>query len=996
MKSIEGCWSSPVVHRVAAAFVIFLIALLLRLILLPYDAGYRVLTFYPATFIAFLLCGSGPGIFVTVLSAAAAHFCFVPPYFQWSIGVNDGIAGVVFLTSSRLAGLFVRHYRDIFDSLRAVERRYASVLDAQSEFICRFKADGTLTYVNGAFCRYFGKTEESLVGHVWQPLAFQDDVPLIQAMLAQLSPGHPVVTIENRVLAATEGLCWAQFANHGFFDQHGRLFEVQVVGRDITARKRAEFALRESEERLSLAQAAAHIGIWDWNLETNATCFNNEYYELFGLPQVVPPTYQEFLEQVHPEDRTRVESAFQSALAGKSTYELEFRIVKANDNSVRWIHDQGRILFAAGGRPVRAMGAIYDITDRVQATERLSEREQWLSAFLEHSSTVAWLKDEVGRYVFLGTSFEQRFRVRQEDWIGKTDFDVWPADVAEKFRKNDQAVLESGRRLEVIELAPNPDGTTSWWRSSKFSFSDPSGKRYVGGLSIDITEIKDIERRLVESEERFRALFESAQDGILLADKESRRFVAANPAMCALLGYSHEELMSLGVADIHPPEQLPYVIQEFDRFARGEGRQLDDIRILRKDGTERLVSIVPASMGTGGQPLLAGLFRDVTERHRQEMALREADRRKDQFLATLAHELRNPLAPIRIGVGILRRAHDDPKTVASALEIVEKNLLLLVRLIDELLDVGRISSGKIHLQTSAVELATVIQQAVELSLPYINEFGHTLHLNLPEKSIRVNADLVRLAQAFANLLNNAAKFTPRGGHITVNTEQRNDTVVVRVLDNGIGIPAAMLTRIFDMFTQVDQSLEKNYGGLGVGLSLVKELITLHGGTVEARSEGEGKGSEFIVCLPCETAVSSAPDHPGNQDAAPPPPDSRRILICDDNVFVTKTLEMYLVQIGHQAAIARDGLEAVKLAETFHPEVILMDIGMPNLNGYEACQQIRRQPWGRNILIIAITGWGQDSDLQKANDAGFDHYLAKPVDPLDLDRLIEGLSETHAG
>jgi len=776
------------------------------------------------------------------------------------------------------------------------------------------------------------------------------------------------------------------------FGDQGQLVGAIGTLLDISDLKQTEVALRESEERLSLAQSAAHIGIWDWNLETNETWFNNEYYDLLGLPRGAPHTYQDALELVHQDDRADLDTAFQSALAGKPGYDTECRIVRPLDNVVRWIRNRGQVLFDGSGRAVRAMGVTYDITDRALANEKLKEREQLLSSFLNHSATVAFIKDEEGRHLFVSPNFEKRFKLLKEGWKGKKDWELWPATVAEAFRKSDSEVLESDSSIEVIEPAPNPDGTTSWWRSIKFSFSDATGNRYVGGLAIDITDIKEAETHLVESEERFRSLFESAQDGILLADKESRRFIAANAAMCALLGYSQEELLTLGVADIHPSEQLPQVIQEFDRMACGEVPQLNDIRILRKDGTERLVSIVPASMGSRGQRLVAGLFRDVTERHRQEAALRDADRRKDQFLATLAHELRNPLAPIRIGLGILRRARDNPDVTERTLDLLDRQMLLLIRLIDELMDISRITTGKIKLQITAIEIATVIQQAMELSLPFITESGHKLHFNLPNKAIIVNADLVRLGQAFANLLNNAAKFTPRGGQITVNVEQRNEAVVVRVLDNGIGLPTSMLTHIFEPFTQVDQSLEKQYGGLGIGLSLVKELVTLHGGTVEARSEGEGKGSEFIVCLPCATPTSAALDPQIDQATASQALIKRRILIADDNTCVTTALSMLIEAIGHPVAIARDGLEAVKLAEEFKPELILLDLGMPKQNGFDACQVIRKQTWGRDIFIAALTGWGSDSDKEKAKDAGFDRYLVKPVHTEELEILIKTLPE----
>jgi PAS domain S-box-containing protein len=387
---------------------------------------------------------------------------------------------------------------------------------------------------------------------------------------------------------------------------------------------------------------------------------------------------------------------------------------------------------------------------------------------------------------------------------------------------------------------------------------------------------------------------------------------------------------------------------------------------------------------------LAVYYRDITDRKRTLEALQEADRRKDEFLATLAHELRNPLAPIRNGLQVLRLAKDQPRVEEQARGMIERQVQQMVRLIDDLLDLSRISRGKFELRRERVALAMVLQNAMETSRPLIEQSGHELTLSLPPEPVFVDADVTRLAQVFANLLNNAAKYTERGGEIRLAVEPRDGEVVVRVRDTGVGIPAAMLPQVFEMFTQVDRSLERSQGGLGIGLSIVKRLVEMHGGTVEARSEGHGRGTELVVRLPVLAPAAEAPRPLGDGEEPAAAPVRRRVLVTDDNEDSAASLAMMLEFMGNEVRTAHDGVEAVETAAAFRPDVILLDIGMPRMNGYDACREIRQQPWSGGIAIVALTGWGQDEDKRRSREAGFDHHLVKPVEPVALERLLAGL------
>jgi signal transduction histidine kinase/CheY-like chemotaxis protein len=374
-------------------------------------------------------------------------------------------------------------------------------------------------------------------------------------------------------------------------------------------------------------------------------------------------------------------------------------------------------------------------------------------------------------------------------------------------------------------------------------------------------------------------------------------------------------------------------------------------------------------------------------------ALKETDRRKDEFLAILAHELRNPLAPIRNSVQILRAKGPPVSELKWATEVIERQVQQMTRLVDDLLDVSRISRGKIELRKERVELTKVVSNAVEGSRPLIEKWNHELTVTIPPRPIYLEADPIRLAQVVLNLLNNAAKYTEPGGRIWLTAEREAEQVVLRVKDTGIGIPPEMLPRIFEIFTQVDRSLERSQGGLGIGLTLVQNLVEMHGGTIEARSDGPGTGSEFIVRLPAAALANESEARTTTDVSKAAAPAKRRILVVDDNRDSADSLAMVLRLMGNEVHTAHDGLEAVGSAAVFRPEVVLLDIGLPKLNGYEAGRRIRQQQGGA-VMLIAMTGWGQEEDRRRSKEAGFDHHITKPLEFDALQRLLAGLKEVH--
>ncbi len=384
---------------------------------------------------------------------------------------------------------------------------------------------------------------------------------------------------------------------------------------------------------------------------------------------------------------------------------------------------------------------------------------------------------------------------------------------------------------------------------------------------------------------------------------------------------------------------------------------------------------------------MAGSIIDVTERKQAEQTLQEANRAKDEFIATLAHELRNPLAPIRTGLEILKRDRTNGQASQKAREAMERQLVHMIRLVDDLLDISRITSGKIRLELARISLQSVLDSAVEVSRPAIEAGGHALAIDVPAVPIELTADATRLAQSVGNLLNNAAKYTPAGGRISLRAWRDADVAVIEVADNGVGLPADMLESVFSMFAQVGKTIDRSQGGLGIGLSLVRSLVELHGGTASARSDGPGKGSTFTLRMPCLAEQPPPPLVPAGPAAAAVDAGRLKVLVVDDNVDAAETLAAVLDMLGHSTRLVHSGQEVLAAATAFGPDVVLLDIGLPGMTGYQVARQLREHGRFASTSLIAVTGWGAEADRQRARDAGFDHHLIKPVNLDELQPLL---------
>jgi PAS domain S-box-containing protein len=685
---------------------------------------------------------------------------------------------------------------------------------------------------------------------------------------------------------------------------------------------------------------------------------------------------------LHPDDASGVEGYLRvlADLADGQTAEREYRAWV--NGEWRWYLGRDSVYRRdAAGRVNQVLGVAVDITARKRAERALEESELRLRMALLAADGGAFVSELATGSV----------------WWSAENYALWEVDPGQTMtldhvfslvhledRPGLQARMQESMRLGLdctyeFRLASSRHGEK--WLSAwgRFEFDASGNALRMSGINRDVTSYKQDQRRLKESEIRFRDTFDTASVGIAHVTADGR-WLLVNDRLCEIVGYPREELLALSIDAItHPddrarPQELPAMVDGTVPVVRR------DLRCIRRDGRMVwLTATVGASRGVCGNVQYGvAVIEDITARKQLEQELREQDQRKDRFLATLAHELRNPLAPLRYGLRLLDHPDADPAARQEALGMMDRQLTQLGRLVEDLLDVSRITRDRVELRRSRVSLDSVLRASVESCHPLLEERGHRLSVDLASGSVVLDADPVRMAQVFSNLLHNAAKYTDPGGTIAVTARRVGGQVEVSVRDNGIGIPPDQLDPLFDMFMQLPDSQGRALGGLGVGLTLVRWLVELHGGTVVARSDGPGRGAEFVVTLPLTDAEPLvAPARPATAAGG-----GRVVLVVDDNVDTARSLALMLELDGHRAAVAHDGLQALAVAERVRPDVVLLDLGLPKLEGLGVARRLRESPWGRDLLLVAVTGWGQAHDRQRTAAAGFDHHLVKPID-LDL-------------
>ncbi|HWG46183.1 MAG TPA: response regulator [Gemmataceae bacterium] len=621
---------------------------------------------------------------------------------------------------------------------------------------------------------------------------------------------------------------------------------------------------------------------------------------------------------------------------------------------------------------------------------KLAEENARFRALTEQSSDAVTLVGADGIVRYTSPSARRVLGYEPDEFLGRSGFEIVHPDDQERIGlRLAELVRTPGAPVTADLRVLHKDGSWRWVECVGTNLlAEPAVEAIVVNFR-DITERRRAIEALRESEEQFRTLADSIPQLAWMARPDGGVFWY-NKRWYDYTGTAAEQMEGWGWQSVHDPAELPRVLEKFQaHIASGEPWE-DTFPLRRHDGAMRwhLSRALPVRDEREQIVRWFGTNTDITDRIEMEAALKQSDRRKDEFLAMLAHELRNPLAPIRNAVQIMQLLGPVDPNLQRAQEMIERQVKHLARLVDDLLDVSRITSGKIKLRKESVELAAILARAVETSRPLIDARRHELTITLPPESLRLEADTTRLAQVISNLLNNAAKYTEEGGRIGLTVKRERAEAVLSVKDNGMGIPTDLLPHVFDLFTQGDRSLARSEGGLGIGLTLVKSLVEMHGGTVEASSEGPNKGSEFVISLPLQESRSRFPTNeeerlPCKHETSA----SRRILVVDDNVDAAESLALVLRAGEHEVHAAHDGPTALRIAETFRPDVVLLDIGLPRMDGYEVARRLRKQTGTETVFLVALTGYGQDEDRRQAEEAGFDAHLTKPADPAVLQKLL---------
>lgn len=692
---------------------------------------------------------------------------------------------------------------------------------------------------------------------------------------------------------------------------------------------------------------------------------------------------------VNEETRQEVKSPVERALRDGMVVGLADRtILIARDGTERPISDSAAPIRDENGTVAGAVVVFRDITNQRQAErdkQAALDYAENIIATLRHPFLVL---DRDLRVKSANRSFYRSFKVSPEETQGKKVYDLgngqWNISHLRILLEEILPQNTSFDDFEVEHEFPTIGHRYMLLNARRVHRADEKVELILLGIE-DITERRRLEEERRELETRFTCLVKNVRDHAIFTLDNGGRIASWNVEAERILGYSEEEVLGKHFRLIFTAEDIENGVPEDElRQARKAGRAEDERWHKRKNGDLfwALGIVTPTHDPSGVRSGFSKILRDITERKRMEEALKDADRRKDEFLAMLSHELRNPLAPILNAVHLIRQEGDESEELQMARSVIERQVRHLKRLVDDLLEVSRITTGKVRLQTGRVALNEVVERAVERIRPIVEQYQQNLSLATPDELVWVQADAARLEQVFGNLLSNASKYNRVGGRIWVTVAQENDQVIVRVRDDGLGIDAELQPFIFDLFTQADKSLDRSEGGLGLGLALVKNLVELHHGTVTVHSEGMGKGSQFVVCLPNASTMETIHEPP-RPDSPEARTDTLRVLVVDDNVDAAKISSMLLRSWGHEVRIAHNGPDALHRAAGFQPHVVLLDIGLPNMDGYEVARHFRQDPHISSARLVAITGYGQEEDLQRSKEAGFDAHLIKPVETADL-------------
>ena len=911
---------------------------------------------------------------------------------------------------------------------RAEERSFlGAVLESVENGIVACDPEGKLTFFNAAARAIHGREEQPLPPEQWAEhyrlyrsdgatLLAEDELPLYRALR-----GERVDSARVTVLSAGGRRHDVEVTGRAMRDAEGQILGAVISMNDVSAVRAASaardetlreqgkrIAAEESEDRerktqaqLHLAAEAAGLGIWTWDVTHDTGTWENErMYEIFNIAPGSPILTARGLvaDYLHPDDVASFRLATDEAIRLGSRFQFTGRFYRRPEAGLHWLELSGMPQTDdAGGLCI--IGTAADITERKRNEEALRDARIRLEATLSAGEVGSWIWDIRNNHLMADRNLARLFGVPEgaagEATLERYIASIHPDDLDEVTRLIDLSIATRQPYRATYRVTDSEHGYRWINARGRVDFDADGAPAILAGVTIDITQQKEAQDQLRATQERYSKLISSIDEAFgivqVLVDAAGKpydyRFEEVNAAMekqSGLVEAAGKTIREM-VPDIEP--------KWIERYGRVAVEREATRFVEHSAAMGYWWDVYAMPIGAPDELRIGILFTDITARREAEEELRqlaadlsEANRRKTEFLATLAHELRNPLAPLRTGLDLMRRAGLDAAASGKIHEMMDRQLRQMVHLIDDLMDVSRINSGKIVLQKDYIDLAQAIRNAVETTLPAAQAARHRLDMTLPPPGLILHADPTRLAQILGNLLTNAVKYTPQGGRICIAARAEDRMAVIEVRDSGMGIPLEEQAHVFEMFSQVSRNMGRAQGGLGIGLSLVRSLAGMHGGSVEVSSPGPWQGTTFTLRLPLADGGRPEAAHVPEEERAPAA-GGLRIVVADDNVDAANILSALLEAAGHTAEPVHDGLQALRLVEKLRPDLAILDIGMPSLNGYEVARAIRAMPGNDAIMLAALTGWGGELDRERSKTSGFDAHLTKPAAAGDLERIL---------
>ncbi|OLL28202.1 hybrid sensor histidine kinase/response regulator [Burkholderia sp. SRS-W-2-2016] len=858
-------------------------------------------------------------------------------------------------------------------------------------FVWRADRDGVIRYANPWTARYLGRPAAELAGLHWKIFVHPGDIEPVLDAVRQMRDGTLLGNVEVRLLRADGTYRWHTLHLQAQLDANGRIGDTMGVATDIHEARHAWAMYEASERRLKAAFQGARMGAWEWDMKNRVVRMTSQLAYLYGFPPGTDAIgLSDLWDRVEPEYRELFEQKLDEALQHGGPFELDF-VLDDGASAPRWLRMRGHAEFDAHGTLAHVYGVSFDISKQRAAEQQLSLSERRYRALVESTGALVWSAAPNGDIRASGDDWS-RFTgdevVHLSDW-GWLDY-VHPDD-RDSARQTWLEVLRRGQPSSSQFRMRRHDGQYRMVNAQAVPLFDGHGKLQEWfGTTTDVTARHEAQAAIEARNLRLSVAMQAARMYIVTLDLASGTLsVEGGAAAPANRPLTYDDALRR----LHPDDRATLERYLNTLAAGGDPGANFEFRVPRAAGELWMQGSALLQRSADGKPLriIASVI-DITQRKQLELMLRETDRRKDEFLAMLAHELRNPLAPLRTALALLDKQPEAQAPAPELIDLMRRQVEHMTRIVDDLLEVSRITHGRIVLQLEPVLVGTAVYHAVEAIAPMAEARQQQLQVNVCDPTTWVNGDITRIAQIFVNILNNASKYTPENGRITVSVEADDESVYIVTRDTGTGISAELLPKVFELFSQGERTLDRASGGLGIGLSLVKKLVEMHNGTIAVHSDGPHLGTTVTVSLP---RLHHQQRHAAVALSEPAPGPARsvlRMLVVDDNRDAADSLAMLCESEGHAARVAYSSAEALDVAPPFAPDVALLDIGLPDIDGYELAKQLRRKG-DTKPLLIAITGYGQTEDRLRAQAAGFDYHFVKPV---NIDSLLALLASVMVG